>query len=830
MKKFYFFAALVAGSVLTSCTSEDDLALSPPEVNVEDSYAPIVFSSVKNNITRGDITGKDAADSLDGKFVVTGFKGATTQSPGSIVFDNYLVEYGVNTAHTTESNSSNWEYVDKGLIAWADSNGITKQTIKYWDYSQEQYDFIAWSTGKKDAVFKKSDLTDGKVYVTNILPNSKTNAWTAADGDIPARVAYTFSGKAEDLKDCYIADLVTVNKADEGGYGEVKKGYGQPVTLRFRQLGTKVRIGIYETVPGYSVKEVMFYTKGGTLTASAAGDATTPGTPEPGQIVANATIFSEGADIYKEGTYYVYFPTVDKPDSVDNNQAHIKFVPKSGVDQTTIVNWGELNYTIRESGEKSTEAKYLGRSSNTATYAGDSASNFYVFYLPNESGANLNLRVDFKLESIDGSGEIIEVKNAKAQVPSIYTTWKPGYAYTYLFKISDKTNGRTGVYDPTQADNATINSDPAGLYPITFDAVVVNAEDGDQTQETITLIATPSITTYQQKSTVVNANEYTVNGKDIFVTVNDNATGGTNDLITMNTDAKAANGAALYILENGMTEAEVIDALTYQDDDSVTGTTKGRSGKVLTKATLVTKPSELGENKWLLTDSVIFGADGNAIKVDANQSLRFTPKANTTYAFVYTQTAATKDSAMYQAVDFNDPNVRTKYRFDLKNAQDGDVKKDSTYFNADGSAKTVFLGQTVSNLYVDEAGTAASGYAKTGTTYYYTVNGGQSYIAAHPVAYSATNSLSGLYQEGATAGTYESASGTQPADNTAYYFKDGDNYIYCVFLPEQANGLKVLDTSKYVVATETTAITGQTYFDKYVKNDAVRYAKVIKVQ
>ena len=40
----------------------------------------------------------------------------------------------------------------------------------------------------------------------------------------------------------------------------------------------------------------------------------------------------------------------------------------------------------------------------------------------------------------------------------------------------------------------------------------------------------------------------------------------------------------------------------------------------------------------------------------------------------------------------------------------------------------------------------------------------------------------------------------------------------------------MLDTTKYVQATEGTAIDGMTYFDKYTKNDGVYYAKVIKVQ
>ena len=827
MKKFYFYAALIAGTALTSCTSEDDLALSPPEVNVEDAYAPIVFNSLKNNITRADITGKAAADSLGNQFVVFGYKGAKTGEPGgegSIVFDNYLVKYMENTANTTESNSSNWEYVLENKaneipIKHAVDNHITKQTIKYWDYSKDQYDFIAWSTGKKKAIYEMptGGIPAGSVLVSEIAATAATSGTGLAN-------AYTFEGAANDLKDCYIADLVTVKKGDAGTYGETS-GYNKPVTLRFRQLGTKVRMGIYETVPGYSVKNVKFYKHGGLLTATTAGTTTTPAILKEGQIVDSATIFSQGSDIYTKGKYTVYFPTVDKPDSIDNNQAHITFDSDNG-EKTTIVNWGKLNYTIRESGEKDEGKVYLGRTSNTATYAGDSVSNFYVFYLPNETGTNLNLRVDFTLESIDGSGEIIEVKNAKAQVPSIYTTWKPGFAYTYLFKISDKTNGRTGVYDPTQADDATINSDPAGLYPITFDAVVVNAEDGNSTQETITLIATPSITTYQQNSTVVNADEYKVNGKDIFVTVDNNNNDNNVNLITL------TGHAGLYALRTSMTEAEVIDALTYQDDDAEAKTIKGRSGKVLDSLDCVTGANDLtAANTWMLTDTVKFGADGNAIKVGTDQALRFKPQAGKTYAFVYEETLKTKDSLIYQALAFDQFNGRTRYRYQYKDAQAGDVQKDSTYFNANGSAKTVFLGQTVNNLYVDKAGTAASGYAKTNTKYYYTLDGGQSYIEAHNVNYSATW-YSGLYEIDTTAPEgYKQTTdnGAIPINGKAYYYKDGNDYIYCVFLPEQADNLKVLDTTKYEVAEETSAITGQTYFDMYKKNDAVRYVKVIKV-
>ena len=793
MKKIYYI--LAAGLILASCANEEIVT----QEQITPTEGAIVFGSVKKGMTRADATGADAATLLGNKFVVSGYKGSSTATVGNIVFDNYLVEYTENTAHTTESNSTNWEYVGKGLIKHAADNGITSQQIKYWDYSQPQYDFIAWSTGDKTAIYEGTPTT-GEVLVSAITPATATTT-----------KAYTFTGTADDLSNVYIADLVTVKKNE---YGD------NPVTFRFRQLGTKVRIAIYETVPGYSVKDVKFYTTNDVLT-----DPTT-------QIVNNATIFSTAADIYTEGTYTVTFPTVDTPTSDDNNQAHVTFAPKAGVEQTTIVDWGGLNYTIAEEGEKIGK-EFLGRSSATASYAGDAANNYYVIYMPNEVGTNLNLRVDYTLESIDGSGEEIFVKNSKAQVPSIYTTWKPGFAYTYLFKISDKTNGRTGVYDPTQPDDATVNSDPAGLYPITFDAVVVNAEDNDATQETITTIATPSITTYQQKSTVVNADEYTVNDQDIFVTVNEG-----DDLVTMtNTNPATDKDAALYTIPAGKTEAEVVDALQMQDDDAATGTVKGRSGLVLTEAA------------FTLTNSVEFGADGNAISVGDDQSLRFTPEAGKTYAFVYTKKAPTTagNNDYYQALNWaNFEAGQTKYRYDYKAPAATDAQKGVKYFKEDGGVytmQTAFIGQGVGNLYIRTgAGTTvdpyvytiASGYAVTGTDYYYTLDNGMTYTKAANIPYANFAGATDLYTFDGS--VYTPKTDADPVDGTAYYQKItypaplGDVYTYCVILPEQTTGWNELDTTKYVKATETAEVVGQTYFDKYTKNDGVYYTKVIKVQ
>lgn len=823
MKKNLLIIAAIASATLVSCSNEEFGGEEIVPITTEE--VPIDFGSYFKAMTRADVEGAAAADLLGNAFVVSGYKGSSTATVGSMVFDNYKVVWNENTAHTTESNTTNWEYAGVTPIKHATDNGITSQKIKYWDYSQNQYDFIAWSTGKKEAIYEGTPNA-GQVLVSAITPKTATGIYDPNDQTSTPRVAYTFTGKAQDLKECYIADLVTVKKdgstATDPSFNTVIGYKDNPVQFKFRQLGTKVRVGFYETVPGYSVRNVKFYTTGALLEK----DATDPTKLKDGQIVDNATIFSAGADIYTEGTYTITFPTVDSPTLDNNNQAHVAFEALSGVQQTTTVDLGTMNYTIAEEGEKTAGKVFLGRTSNTASFAGNAANNYYVVYLPNETGANLNLRVDFTLESTDGSGEIIEVKNAKAQIPSTYTQWKPGFAYTYLFKISDKTNGRTGVYDPTQADDATINSDPAGLYPITFDAVVVNAEDGDNTQETITLVATPSITTYQQKSTVVNADEYTVNGKDIFVTVNEG-----DNLVTL------TGKAALYSIPAGKTEAEVIDALQMQDDDNNNGAfIKGRSGLVLTPATVVTDAADLEANKYMLTNSVEFGADGNAIGVQTDQALRFTPEAGTTYAFVYTKTAANNTTVKYQPVAFSDATVPTKYRYAYKAATSTDAQKGVKYFSNANNVYTMvtapFIGQGVNNLYTNTGTTQpvytkATGYAVTGTTYYY----GSTYKEAHNVAY-ADFANATLYVANATGTDYVAKTETAPKDGTAYYFKETDgSYTYCVILPQQTTGWSELDTDSYVkVEANEAVVDGQTYFDKYTQNDAVRYAKVIKVQ
>ena len=594
MKKNLFLAAL-AIVALASCTDSEFVGDNSPDNNPTANEKAIVFNSGAKTVTRADHVGADAASMLNNKFIVGGFKGTytdaqdlqnVTEATGK-VFDNYVVKWTANTAGKTTSNTSDWEYV--GITAAAPS-GIAgnDQSIKYWDYSASQYDFIAYSTG--DATIATSGsvsdaISANKVLVTAITPTSAKTS------------AYTLAGDAEHLAKCYIADMVTIYKDGTDG-----THYQDEVQLTFRSLASKVRMAIYETVPGYSVKDVYFYQDASTAISTDISSNT------------SATLFTTGTaakdNFYTAGTYTVKFPTIGKSNitptkNSDYNKAHASFAAES-TGKTTTKSFGALQKVGREYREK-TATDYIGRTAATASFAGTAAP-YYEIALPNEEGTVLELRVDYTLLSIDGSGEEIHVHGATAYVPAIYAAWKSNYAYTYIFKISDNTNGWT----------STVYTDPTGLYPITFDAIVVDSEE--HTQSTITNVATPSITTYQVGHVYNDGtpnDEYDKDKGDIYVQVY--WSGADPEL-----RADLGTKGKLYTLSDATaTEAEVLDALNLQMPTAASGyDITGRNDL------------SLKEETSDATIEAVPGADGNNIEVSAGTAAKFTPAAGT-YAYVY---------------------------------------------------------------------------------------------------------------------------------------------------------------------------------------------------
>ena len=564
MKRFTFIAtALIA---LASC-SDSEFVGDPTLQGAANGEGAISFGSSTTATTRATVGGILAAEKLDKKFVVEGIK--TVSATTTEVFDNYNVEFTENTSGTSASNSANWEYVG---LAKNDHSAITgPQTIKYWDFAASQYDFWAYSLG------------DGSATVDGMADNATLTS-----------SAYTITGTKSDLEKVYISNLVTTYPISSSNTPHI----GDEVNLTFRSFLSKIRIGLYETIPGYSVKNVQFYP---------AGDGTAAATPTLYATGSNLPAFAS-TDPYK-ATVKVYFPTITSS-NYSNSDYNVAHVAQTSSDKASNISFTALSYGDKERNEKTSgTTNWLARSTSAPTWAGDGT---YTTILPNENGEVMTLKVDYTLEPIDGASETITVHGAVAIIPAKYTQWKANYAYTYIFKISDNTNGKTDV-----------GVDRTGLYPITLDAVVANSQD--DTQETITTVASPSITTYSITSEVVKNNEYKTTD-DIYVSATSNGA-----------YLSLTSKAVLYDITKSSspyaaTEAEILDALTkYTTLASETYT--GRNSIVLTPT---------AEGCMTLTETSIPLVDGNSVTVSAGE-VALIPKNKLTaghyYAFVYQVTA-----------------------------------------------------------------------------------------------------------------------------------------------------------------------------------------------
>lgn len=196
-------------------------------------------------------------------------------------------------------------------------------------------------------------------------------------------------------------------------------------------------------------------------------------------------------------------------------------------------------------------------------------SNGYFTVLPTPSTTEAKpilIKCDYTLTSDDGSNETIYIKGATAAIPAAYSKWNTNTLYTYLFKISENTNGYTGSDDPSHV----------GLYPITFDAAVKQQEFG--TQGTITTFTTPSITTHQEGSVVENSGIKYVTGKDITVKVT-KSTDGTD--LPLSETADQNGYIEVYKFTDPITEAEA-QVKGIETGEKVTDTSLNTEKKVFT--------------------------------------------------------------------------------------------------------------------------------------------------------------------------------------------------------------------------------------------------------
>lgn len=506
MKTKYFLLAALAGTMFASCTSDEYLGDNSPTTSQK--AGAISFNGGSQAMTR---TSDNDMAKLNGQFVIYGVKsGSTAGSDLQKVFTNYRLwnKHSDGTPNTT--NSEGWEYVGTNGqtgLGMGSINLVQDQTIKYWDNAAADYRFVAGSPVSSFSYTVDEGNNITKVTVTGIDAHIKANSMTG-------------NGTALSHNAVYVADPKIVQPAD----------YGKPVVFSFTGQQSLVRVGLYETIPGYGVTDIQFYA----YKADGSGWEDTPGR----NIVLNSLT---------DGDYFVGGKNMTATLTYNWNVPSYTFAYDTSSDEVTSRSWYGGAFNAGVPSTTSTATDY------TKLYGTDKDINPATAYfpvLPTASAKNptaLVIKCDYTLTSTDGSGETIEVKGATAAIPSAFAHWEKNHAYTYLFKISDKTTNASGQ----------------ALIPIVFDAVVV--EGSNNRDGFITTVSVPSITSYQSESpfTTVTNDVVTATGikykknKTIYVTVQDNATGNLKPLTALNDGQPAVGMIKVYKLDGEKTESDL---------------------------------------------------------------------------------------------------------------------------------------------------------------------------------------------------------------------------------------------------------------------------------
>lgn len=554
MNKYFLYAA--SALALASCSSDDFLGENSG--NGQNALSAINFGGNAGKITRATQNTGTPQEMLDYQFKVYGVKKMSENGVDKFEpsFTNYSVWY--DDAKNTTSNTKGWEYVGTKGTTHGNENVklVDDQYIKYWDYAAKEYHFVAGSPISSFTYNRNEDVAVAGMKIPS-----------ATIFGLAGHITANKEGTPLETNPVYVATPIVVKK----------ENYQKPVKFEFNRQQAMVRVGIYETIPGYSITEIKFH------------EAT-------GEKTSNNIILTSATPDY--------------------------FVGGNGITGTVKYDWATAkpSYTFEytDNGQlKKSSNWYAGffephqkplATTSTADVAAlygkdkDMSTTGYFTVIPTPSAttaAPILIKCDYTLTSDDYSGETIKVTGATAAIPAAFSKWEANTRYTYLFKISQNTNGYTGD-DPTKA----------GLYPITFDAAV--KESTDAMQGTVTTVSTPSITTYQESSVSETSVEYKT-GKAIYATAaNDNG-----EEYTLTTNGTAVGNVQVYKLSKERNEAELQVSEVVKAE--ITDVTKITTTVPTTKTTV-----------------------GN-VTLAANKYLLFTPEAAGFYAIQYLVQAAAAD-------------------------------------------------------------------------------------------------------------------------------------------------------------------------------------------
>ena len=474
---------ILACAALTACTNDIDLG--PNKEQVETLSNAIGFQIAKKNMTTTKAT-QTFQSQGHYNFGVWGYKDT---DPIHEIMGNYLVGFGgdnvgykmdaskqttwggntYNDDGTYTDGKSQWAYEMLGSSEYNHTaedgfyrsdatpktylSNNTNQYLRFWDHSSASTNFYAY------APYVNKNATSTEVTFDN-----NTKIMTFPNGSMKA--GYNDASQFE-----YMYAGVSVPQSK----------YREDVKLNFKRMSSRIRVKFWEDIPGYQIKIISLYDATSTYTGDiyatpVTGDATVSG---------NKTTYTTGEYAIKAEASVNFTNVTDPslsitPDDASKSGTSLRFDAPAGA-AFTYPDPATGAAITGKIGEKRSEA-----SPSATVYYGIPATTSYEV-------PGFIFHVSYELTST--TGEKITVRNAKVYVPKENCQWKSNYSYTYIFKITKKSNGSTGTVIPKDPDtDTTIDKDQIALFPIVFDGCTV--EDYETEIENDYTISDPKAPVY----------------------------------------------------------------------------------------------------------------------------------------------------------------------------------------------------------------------------------------------------------------------------------------------------------------------------------------------
>ena len=561
MKKQQLFSVIALGTVLAGCTS-DELINKTALENAINADGRITFAQKTNNMTRANTRAELAGHY---EFGVWGYKGAAANkryTEGDVMTD-YLVAYGDNTTGSTNYKGLSANATTYGVDAKEDETTVapdgistwyyeglgnaegshkertspdahivplaTLQGLKYWDKSTAFTNFFAYmpyygtanangqSVEIEDVNDATPDLTfnNAGIFVTDPVVQGTTEQQPALNKEWAN--AYTLM-----TRDFYNSEITNANEANYAAVSRAKADYEKDVPLNFHHVNAKIKVAIWEAIPGYKVELIdlinnKVVTDNASISETYKGVAFTPATKTQAIEHQNHNQLATPTPVVTPSgstplPAYVTAGNVVAADVTPDTRSVLSYVTSSTTESNvnlryTIESDDAIPYEFREATPGTPTHNRIsevgGKSAtvlNTTYYMMPNVAlgstvaspawiteNYSEGYTSQQIGSvtGYTFHVSYRLLPEDGSAPT-EVYDARVWVAPEYCRWLDGKQYTYIFKITTSSNG---VTDPnavskdifvgsTETDpyidpeDPRIPDDPA-LVPIVFDGITI---------------------------------------------------------------------------------------------------------------------------------------------------------------------------------------------------------------------------------------------------------------------------------------------------------------------------------------------------------------------